>query len=78
MIRLKQDKPMTPDDEKKLARAGTKQNVILFLAFCGIIRGGKEVSHLINHLQIILLSLGLARTQMLLYVLFIRKHNENT
>lgn len=41
MIRLKQEKSMSPEDEKKLARSATIQNVFLFGALCGIIRAGE-------------------------------------
>jgi hypothetical protein len=40
MIRLKQEKSMSPEDEKKLARSATIQNVLIFGVLCGIIRAG--------------------------------------
>jgi hypothetical protein len=40
MIRLKQEKSMSPEDEKKLARSATIQNVVIFGVLCGIIRAG--------------------------------------
>lgn len=40
MFRLKPEKSMSQEDEKKLARSATIQNVLLFGALCGIIRAG--------------------------------------
>lgn len=45
MMRLKSEKTITPDDEKKIARMATIQNVVLFGAICGLIRAGENILH---------------------------------